>query len=277
MIKKPIVKTIASNFWIGVLGSLLPGLGTWFHICQLILSWNLSPRYFQLDGNEILLILALVDIVPQILPWNLKKTHFQLEGNEILLILALVDICPSDSTLKFEKNTFSARGQWNFINFGSRWHLSLRFYPEIWKNTFSARGQWNFINFSSRWHLSLQNQGNVAKMNWIPVQHRRTKAISAFSWLHQLPSCPSPSNNIALGFGFGQLHRKKPTPTNRQHKFPLLESFGAPDSDLILSLTQTLTFQSSSQSETCDKPKKTHNFAVLNARKERTSSQNSKL
>ena len=185
--------------------------------------------------------------VPQILPWNLKKTHFQLEGNEILLILALVDICPSDSTLKFEKNTFS------------------------------ARGQWNFINFSSRWHLSLQNQGNVAKMNWIPVQHRRTKAISAFSWLHQLPSCPSPSNNIALGFGFGQLHRKKPTPTNRQHKFPLLESFGAPDSDF--------DFESDSDSDipvfqpvrNMWQTKKTHNFAVLNARKERTSSQNSKL
>ena len=91
--------------------------------------------------------------------------------------------------------------------------------------------------------MSLQNQGSVAKLNWIPLQHRRTKAISAFSWLHQLPSCPSPSNNIALGFGFGQLHRKNPTPTNRQH----------------------------------NKPKKTHNFAVLNARKERTSSQNSKL
>jgi hypothetical protein len=135
---------------LGLLGSLLPGLETWFHLCQLILSWNLSPRYFQLEGNE------------------------------ILLILALADICPSDPTLKFVPNTFS------------------------------ARGQWNFINFSSRWHLSLQNQGSVAKLNWIPLQHRRTKAISAFSWLHQLPSCPSPSNNIALGFGFGQLHRKKP-------------------------------------------------------------------
>ena len=45
----------------------------------------------------------------------------------------MVSYMSTDPILKFVPKIFSARWQWNFTNFGSRWHLSLRFYPEIWK------------------------------------------------------------------------------------------------------------------------------------------------
>ena len=57
-----------------VVGSPLPSLGTWFHIFHLILSWNLSPRYFKLEGNEMLLILALADICPK----SMHTTHTEI-------------------------------------------------------------------------------------------------------------------------------------------------------------------------------------------------------
>ena len=57
-----------------LVGSPLPSLGTWFHIFHLILSWNLSPRYFKLEGNEMLLILALADICPK----SMHTTHTEI-------------------------------------------------------------------------------------------------------------------------------------------------------------------------------------------------------